>query len=256
MTKGLILAGGAGTRLHPITKVINKHLIPIGRQPMVYYPVQTLVGSGIKEIMVVSGPESIGSIAALLGSGRTFKCNFYFRVQEKPLGISDGIRLAREFTGGDKLMVILGDNLVKETFAEVVEDFEKSSSGCRIFLKQVENVDGLGVARIEDGIVTEVIEKPVQPVSNLAVTGIYLLDNKCFDFIEDLSPSNRNELEVSSLINKYIRFGNCDSHTVAGDWLDAGRFESLREAGARFGDKQAGDAPQTQTNGGAAKAAL
>ena len=139
--KGLILAGGTGTRLYPVSKVINKHLIPIGRSPMIYYPVRTLVASGITEIMVVTGPQSIGAIADLLGSGREFDCNFYYRVQEQPVGISDGIRLAREFTGEDKLMVMLGDNLVRETFADTVKQFEQSVVGCRIFLKELTDVD-------------------------------------------------------------------------------------------------------------------
>ena len=136
MTKGLVLAGGTGSRLYPISKVVNKHLIPIGKQPMIYYPIRTMVASGITEIMVATGPRSIGSIAELLGSGREFGCNFYYRVQENPLGISDGIRLARDFASQDRLMVMLGDNLVSETFADTVKEFDKSSAGCRIFLSK------------------------------------------------------------------------------------------------------------------------
>ena len=235
MTKGLILAGGAGTRLHPITKVINKHLIPIGKSPMIYYPVRTLIESGPREIMVVSGPQSIGPIADLLGSGRAFGCNFYYRVQDQPIGISDGIRLAREFTGEDRLMVMLGDNLVSETFAETVRDFEASTVGCRIFLKELPKVDGLGVARIENGAVTEVVEKPEKHVSQFAVTGIYLFDKRCFDLIDTLYPSGRNELGVTDLINAYIHMKACDSHRVGGTWMDAGTFESLGDAVNIFG---------------------
>ena len=235
MTKGLILAGGSGTRLHPVTKVVNKHLIPIGRSPMIYYPVRTLVESGINEIMVISGPENIGAIAGLLGSGEAFGCNFCYRVQERPVGISDGIRLAREFTGDDRLMVTLGDNLTNETFAETVQDFERSPFGCRIFLKELTNVDGLGVARIEDGAITEVVEKPDRFVSNFAVTGVYLFDNRCFDFIDTLYPSGRDELEVTDLINAYIRLQACDSYLIRGTWLDAGTFESLQRAVSIFG---------------------
>ncbi len=239
MTKGLILAGGSGSRLYPITKVINKHLIPIGKDPMIYYPVRTIVGSGITEIMVVSGPKSIGAIAELLGSGQTFGCNFYFRVQEQPIGISDGIRLARQFTGNDRLMVMLGDNLVSETFTEAVRDFERSSVGCRIFLKELPRVDGLGVAVVENGIVSRVVEKPNEFISNLAVTGIYLFDNRCFDLIDKLYPSNRNELEVTDLINTYIEMGACNSDLLKGSWLDAGTFESLRRGGSIFGEDKA-----------------
>lgn len=235
MTKGLILAGGAGTRLYPVSKVVNKHLIPIGKSPMIYYPVRTMVASGIKEIMVVTGPQSIGAIAELLGSGREFGCNFYFRVQERPVGISDGIRLAREFTGDEKLMVMLGDNLVNETFADIVNEFERSSTGCRIFLKEVPDVEGLGVGHVENGVVTKVVEKPVEYVSNLAVTGIYLFDNRCFDLIDTLYPSSRQELEVTDLINAYFQLGACESHVLTGDWMDAGTFESLEKAGALFG---------------------
>ena len=234
MTKGLILAGGAGTRLYPVTRVINKHLIPIGRSPMIYYPIKTVVRSGVSELMVVSGPDTIGAIAALLGSGAAFGCHFYYRVQDQPIGISDGIRLAREFTGNDRLMVMLGDNLVTETFGEVIQDFEGSSAGCRIFLKELQNLDGLGVARVENGAVTEVVEKPDQFVSNLAVVGIYLFDNRCFDLIETLVPSGRGEYEVTDLINEYIRNGACDSHTLRGGWLDAGTFENLEKAANLF----------------------
>lgn len=234
MTKGLILAGGAGTRLYPITKVVNKHLIPIGKYPMIYYPVQTLVRSGITEIMVISGPQSIGPIAELLGSGRAFGCNFCFRVQEQPIGISDGIRLAREFTGNDRLMVMLGDNLVTEAFAETVREFERSSVGCRIFLKELPNVEGLGVACINNGAVTKVVEKPDEFISNFAVTGIYLFDGRCFDLIEKLYPSDRNELEITDLINAYIQMKSCDSVFLTATWLDAGTFESLEKAAGLF----------------------
>jgi glucose-1-phosphate thymidylyltransferase len=236
MTKGLILAGGSGTRLYPISKVVNKHLIPIGTSPMIFYPVRTLVASGVTEIMVVSGPRSIGAIAELLGTGREFGCNFYFRVQEQPLGISDGIRLAREFTLSDKLMVMLGDNLVRETFSEIVKQFEQSDLGCRIFLKEMEDLSGLGVGQIEDGVVTRVVEKPEKFVSNLVVTGIYLFDNRCFDLIDTLYPSSRQELEVTDLINAFFELGACDSYVLTGDWMDAGTFESLVRAGAVFGE--------------------
>ena len=235
MTKGLILAGGAGTRLYPVSKVVNKHLIPLGKAPMIYYPVRTLVASGVTQIMVVTGPQSIGAIAELLGSGREFGCNFYFRVQERPVGISDGIGLAREFTGEDKLMVMLGDNLVRETFADIVNQFERSALGCRIFLKEMQDVEGLGVGCVENGVVTRVVEKPDELVSNLAVTGIYLFDNRCFDFIDTLYPSSRQELEVTDLINAYFDVGACESYDLTGDWMDAGTFESLEKAGAVFG---------------------
>jgi glucose-1-phosphate thymidylyltransferase len=232
MTKGLILAGGSGTRLFPITKVVNKHLIPVGKYPMIHYPIRTLIMSGIKEIMVVTNADSMGAIAKLLGSGAEFGCNFYFRVQDRPAGISDGIRLARNFiTAESKLMVILGDNLTTETFDERIREFERSTNGCCIFLKELTSVDGLGVARIERGAVTEIIEKPSAFVSNKAVTGIYLFDNRCFEFIEELYPSHRMELEVTDLINRYIAINSCEAHFLSGSWLDTGTFESLKKAG-------------------------
>jgi glucose-1-phosphate thymidylyltransferase len=234
LTKGLILAGGAGTRLHPITKVINKHLIPIGKAPMIHYPIHTLVKSGVTEIMVISGPQSIGPLAEFLGSGSAFGCNFYFRVQERPAGISDGIRLAKEFTSDDKLMVMLGDNLVSESFGDIVSDFERGSVGCRVFLKELANVEGLGVAQMEGGQLARVVEKPTEFVSNFAVTGLYLFDNRCFDMIDELYPSGRNELEVTDLINAYIDLNACDSQVLQGDWLDAGTFESLAKAASIF----------------------
>ena len=235
MTKGLVLAGGTGSRLYPISKVVNKHLIPIGKQPMIYYPVRTMVASGITEIMVATGPRSVGPIAELLGSGREFGCNFYYRVQENPLGISDGIRLARDFASQDRLMVMLGDNLVSETFADIVKQFERSSAGCRIFLKEMQNVEGLGVARVENGEVVGVVEKAQRFVSNLAVTGVYLFDNRCFQLIDSLYPSSRNELEITDLINAYCDLGACDSGILSGDWMDAGTFESLERAEIVFG---------------------
>jgi glucose-1-phosphate thymidylyltransferase len=235
MTKGLVLAGGTGSRLYPVSRVVNKHLIPIGRQPMIYYPVKTMVESGITEIMVATGPRSVGPIAELLGSGREFGCNFYYRVQENPNGISDAIRLAQDFTSQERLMVMLGDNLVSETFTDIVKDFEQSSSGCRIFLKEMQNVEGLGVARVENGEVTGVVEKPEEFVSNLAVTGIYLFDNRCFQLIETLYPSTRNELEITDLINAYFDLGACDPGILSGDWMDAGTFESLQRAEIVFG---------------------
>ena len=237
MTKGLILAGGSGTRLHPITKVINKHLIPIGNKPMIQYPVVTLVNSQVTEIMVVSNPNSIGPIAKLLGSGSSFGCNFYFRAQESPRGISDGINLAREFVDKDNLMVILGDNLVKGTFSTTIKDFEKSKSGCGVFLKENENFQGFGVALMQNGKIIEVIEKPTSMISKMIVTGIYLFDYHCFDMIEDLYPSSRNELEVTDLINKYISLNSCDTQIIEDDWLDAGTFSALEKAGKLFGSE-------------------
>jgi len=238
MTRGLILAGGSGTRLFPITKVVNKHLIPVGKHPMIYYPIRTLIESGIKEIMVVSNADSIGAIAKLLGSGAEFGCDFYFRVQDRPAGISDGIRLARDFvTPGSKLMVILGDNLTTETFDERIRAFERSTSGCCIFLKELTSVDGLGVARIERGVVTEIVEKPSLFISNKAVTGIYLFDNRCFEFIEELYPSHRMELEVTDLVNRYIAINSCEAHFLSESWLDAGTFESLKKAGELLSER-------------------
>ena len=235
MTKGLILAGGSGTRLHPITKVINKHLIPIGNKPMIQYPVETLVNSQVTEIMVVTNPHSMGPIAELLGSGNSFGCNFYFRVQENPKGISDGINLAREFAGTDKLMVMLGDNLVKGNYANVIKNFEKSGKGCRVFLKEHEKVEGFGVALMERDKILEVVEKPTDLISRMVVTGIYLFDNRCFSLIDSLYPSDRDELEVTDLINSYISLQSCDAHILEDEWLDAGTFESLRKAAGIFG---------------------
>jgi len=237
MTKGLILAGGSGSRLFPITKVLNKHLIPIGKYPMIHYPLRTMLRSGIREIMIVSNADSIGPISKLLGSGAEFGCNFYYRVQDHPAGISDGIRLARNFVAPeDKLMVVLGDNLTTETFDERVSEFERSTTGCCIFLKELASLDGLGVARIEDGVVTEIVEKPTAFVSNKAVTGIYLFDSRCFDLIEELYPSDRMEIEVTDLINRYIAMNSCEAHVLSGTWMDAGTFESLKYAADLLGN--------------------
>jgi glucose-1-phosphate thymidylyltransferase len=225
--KGIILAGGNGRRLEPITTVTNKHLLAVYNKPMIYYPLQTLTGAGIKEILIISGKDHAGGFLRLLGSGKDFGCNFSYEVQEEAGGIAQALGLARDFTAGDSCAVILGDNIFEENFAGTVRDFD---GGARIFLKEVTDAERFGVATLKDDKVVEIEEKPANPKSNYAVTGLYLYDAKVFEIIKSLKPSARGELEITDVNNHYIREGQMKAHFVKGEWTDAGTFESLYRA--------------------------
>lgn len=240
--KGIVLAGGNGRRLAPLTNVTNKHLLAVYNKPMIYYPLQTLSGAGIKEILIVSGKDHTGGFFKLLGSGQDFGCKFQYEVQEEAGGIAQALGLARDFTGGDSCAVILGDNIFEDNFADAVRGFEGgtggmkvgtsggSPKGARIFLKEVTDAERFGVATLKDDSVIEIEEKPKKPKSNFAVTGLYLYDANVFEYIRDLKPSARGELEITDVNNHYIREGLMKAHMVKGDWTDAGTFESLFRA--------------------------
>jgi glucose-1-phosphate thymidylyltransferase len=225
--KGIILAGGNGRRLEPITTVTNKHLLAVYDKPMIYYPLQTLLNAGINEILIVSGKEHAGGFLRLLGSGKSFKCRLQYEVQEEAGGIAQALALAESFVGDDNCTVILGDNIFEDSFAQDVKGF---SGGARIFLKEVEDASRFGVATLEGEKVTGIEEKPKSPKSNLAVTGLYIYDNQIFNVIRTQKPSARGELEVTDVNNVYIKKGLMKANLVKGEWTDAGTFESLYRA--------------------------
>lgn len=229
--KGIITAGGYGTRLFPLTKVTNKHLLPVYDKPLIYYPLKKLIDAGIREIMIVIGPEHSGHFLNLLGSGRELSCRFTFEVQEKANGIAEAVLMARDFAEGDSVMVILGDNIFEDDFATDVREFEGGADcGAKIFLKEVPDANRFGVATIDGERVLKVIEKPTNPETNLAVTGCYLYDNRVFEIIKNLKPSARGELEITDVQNAYIAMGEMKYHVLKGAWSDAGTFESLYRA--------------------------
>ncbi|MBW2532890.1 MAG: NTP transferase domain-containing protein [Deltaproteobacteria bacterium] len=228
--KGVILAGGVGTRLFPLTKVTNKHLLPVGREPMIYNPIQRMVNAGIKEIMVITSTQHMGDIVGLLGSGQELGCEFTYRVQEEPKGIAHALALAETFASGEKIFVILGDNVTTADLGEQVAAFEAQEQGARVLLKQVKDPERYGVAAIDEKQVVQIEEKPDKPKSDYAVIGYYFYDHKVFDIIRTLEPSARGELEVTSLNNRYIDLGELTYGVLEGDWTDAGTFESWQYA--------------------------
>lgn len=223
--KGVILAGGTGSRLLPLTQVTNKHLLPIYNKPMIFYPLQTLINMGVKDILVVSGIEHCGHILQLLGSGKDFDVNISYKVQDMAGGIAQALGLAESFVNNDNVSVILGDNIYEDTF-----DVTSFSSGAHFYLKEVKDAHRFGVADVVNNYITCIEEKPKNPRSNLAVTGLYIYDNKVFDIIEGINPSERGEMEITDVNNKYIQLGKVSYDVVKGDWTDAGTFESLHRA--------------------------
>ncbi len=240
--KGVVLAGGLGTRLRPLTSITNKHLLPVYDRPMIYYPLQTLADAGIKDVMVVTGGNSAGSFMHLLGDGREFGFNsLNYAYQTGEGGIAEAIGLSRAFIGGENFVVILGDNILENSIAEHVNAFEKQSSGARILYKRVKDPRDYGVAEIENGKVISIVEKPQNPVSDFAVIGVYMYDNKAFDIIEELKPSGRGELEVTDLNNAYIQRGEMQANEISGWWSDCGAsIENLLEANNRAAEIRKG----------------
>jgi glucose-1-phosphate thymidylyltransferase len=221
--KGVILAGGLGTRLLPLTKVSNKHLLPVYNQPMIMYPVKTLVNAGIEEVLLVTGGNNVGEFIKLLGNGRAVGLKWLsYAYQEGVGGIADALRLAREYADGEKIIVMLGDNIIEGNIRASTQSFMKQSQGARIFLKEVENPREYGVAVCEGDKVVLIEEKPKQPKSNLAVIGIYMYDEQVFDIIDDLKPSARGELEITDVNNAYIKRGQMSYDVLEGWWGDSG----------------------------------
>jgi len=229
--KGIVLAGGTGSRLFPLTKITNKHLLPIYDKPMIYYPIQTLVDAGIKDIMLVTGGRNSGDFLRLLANGKEFGLNHLnYTYQEGEGGIADALALTEHFADGEKICVILGDNIIEKSIRAAVEDFERQPKGAKILLKEVVDAERFGVAELHGDKIAGIEEKPKKPKSNYAVTGIYLYDGTVFEKVRHLVPSRRNELEITDVNNLYIQEGSMTFAYLDGWWTDAGTFESLLRA--------------------------
>jgi len=229
--KGVVLAGGTGSRLNPLTKVTNKHLLPVYDKPMVYYPIQTLVNAGIQEILLVTGGKNAGDFLRLLGNGRDFGLkHLNYTYQEGEGGIAQALGLAEHFVDGDLLCVVLGDNILENNICAAVENFKKQKRGAKILLKAVPDAQRFGVAEVRGGRVVGIEEKPRAPKSNYAVVGVYLYDATVFEKIRRLKPSGRGELEITDVNNFYIQEGTLTYEILEGWWSDAGTFDSLLRA--------------------------
>lgn len=228
--KGVILAGGKGTRLYPLTKVTNKHLLPVGKEPMIFNPVKQMVSAGIEEIMVVTSKEHMGEIVRLLGSGKEFDCDFTFKVQEEALGIAHALLLAENFARGDKLVVILGDNIATYSINKYVNKFRTQDRGAKLFLRRVEDPERYGIAALDELKIIEIEEKPIHPKSCFAVIGIYMYDQQVFEIIKKIQPSVLGEYEITEVNNAYIKMNELSYEILEGKWTDAGTFESLAYA--------------------------
>jgi len=238
--KGVILAGGTGSRLHPLTRITNKHLLPIYDRPMIFYPIQTLVDAGIRDIMIVTGGRNSGDFLRLLANGKEFGLkHINYTYQEGEGGIADALALAEHFADGQKICVVLGDNIIQTTIRSAVEHFRAQECGAHILLKEVHDAERFGVAEVNGGKVVGIEEKPAHPKSNYAVTGIYMYDASVFQKIKTLVPSGRGELEITDVNNAYIREGTMEFSFLDGWWTDAGTFESLLRAANLVADTAA-----------------
>ena len=228
--KGIILAGGTGSRLHPLTKVTNKHLLPVGREPMIFHPIRKLLGAGIRDLLIVTGTEHMGDVVGLLGSGHEFECDFPYKVQDRAGGIAEALGLAAAFARGEKMVVILGDNIFQDEIGLYVERFARQGRGARVLVKEVEDPHRFGVAEIRGDRIVGIEEKPAHPKSHYCVTGIYMYDDRVFDIVRALQPSGRGELEITDVNNAYVARGELAFDVLSGWWTDAGTFESLARA--------------------------
>lgn len=229
-TKGIILAGGSGSRLLPLTKVTNKHLLPVGHKPMIFHSVEKLVKAGITEILIVSGVNHLGDVVQLLGSGADFGCQFTYKVQDQAGGIAEALGLARNFARGDKMVVILGDNVFESDLTPYVEAFDTQEKGGRVLLTKVPDPKRYGVAVMDGDKIVKIEEKPDHPKSDFAVTGIYFYDPQVFEFVDQCERSARGELEITDVNNFYIESGQCFYDILPGWWTDAGTLPSLQKA--------------------------
>jgi glucose-1-phosphate thymidylyltransferase len=225
--KGVILAGGTATRLRPLTNITNKHLLPVGRKPMIYYPIEKMIGAGIEDILIVTGVDHMGDVVGLLGSGKDFNCRFTYKVQDQAGGIAQALSLGEDFSNGVPVAVILGDNIFEDSMKPYLEKYLKQQKGAHILLKPVQDPQRFGVAEVKGDKVLSIVEKPKNPKSDLAVTGIYFYDGDVFNIIRTLKPSGRGELEITDVNNEYIRKGIMSWSSMSGWWSDAGTFESL-----------------------------
>lgn len=222
--KGVLICGGSGSRLKPLTEITNKSLLPVYDKPLILYPLQVLLDAEIKEIAIVTGNEHMDQMQAFLGDGKRFGCNFQYCIQDQPKGIAQALGLAETFASGDSVCAILGDNVFFDDLSLVIRTFAK---GAHLFLKEVHDPERFGVAQMKNGRVESIEEKPLKPKSNLAVTGCYVYDNRCFDFIRTMKPSSRGELEISDVSRWYVELGVAEATILKEEWIDAGTFESL-----------------------------
>ena len=230
MLKGVILAGGLGTRLYPLTKVTSKHLLPVGNEPMIFHSVKQLTTAGITDILIVTNPEYVGDFVNALGSGKDFGCEFTYRVQEEAKGIAHALALAEGFARGGRTVVLLGDNIFETSIQHAVNDFHAQQHGARVLLKQVSDPERYGVATLNGNHIVAIEEKPEHPKSNYAVVGVYFYDASVFDIIRTVEPSARGEYEITAVNNAYIDRDELEYSLVHGKWVDAGTFDSLTEA--------------------------
>jgi len=238
--KGVVLAGGLGTRLAPLTKVINKQILPVYNKPLIYYPILTLRDAGINEILIISGVGHAGQLLDLLGSGRQLGVDLAYDIQEEPKGIAHGLAIAEDFADNGPIALILGDNIFEDNLKKTVIDFKKQEKGAKIIIKKVSDPERFGVAKFNkkgDKIV-KIIEKPKRPPTNWMVTGFYIYDHRVFDIIRTLNPSDRGEYEVTDLNNFYVQEGTMTFQKAKGKWIDAGTFDSLLEANIFIAKKE------------------
>ena len=238
--KGVILAGGLGKRLYPLTKITNKHLLPVYNKPMIYYPIQTLIDSGIRDILIVTGGAHAGEFLRLLGNGSKFGLkHINYTYQEGEGGIAEALGLARHFAEDEKLLVILGDNIIEKNVKKAVDDFRKQPSGAKILIKKVTDAERFGVVEFnKKGRISKIAEKPRHPKSDYAVTGVYMYDNNVFKIIDKLKPSKRGELEITDVNNAYLKMGKLTSSVLSGWWTDSGTFDSLLRASTLVAKKE------------------
>ncbi len=233
------MAGGTGSRLDPLTRVTNKHLLPVYNKPMIYYPIQTLVEAGVKDIMIVSGKGHAGQFLELLRSGKDFGAKFSFGVQEEAGGIAQALSLCEDFSDHEKICVILGDNILEDSIAKAVSDFSSQEIGAKIFLKSVDNPKSFGVAEVKGDKIINIIEKPQEPKSDLAVVGVYMYDKQVWNVIKTLKPSGRGELEITDVNNFYCQQQTMTFEILKGWWGDGGEsFDSLLKAARLVAEKE------------------
>jgi glucose-1-phosphate thymidylyltransferase len=226
--KGIILAGGSGTRLHPLTKVTSKQLLPVYNQPMIYFPLQTLLNAGIRDILIIVAPDHSGDFVNLLGSGKQFGARFSYEVQDKPEGLAQAFLIGSDFIGKDNCAMILGDNIFTHDFTSSIKSFKK---GAKVFVKEVPDPERFGVVEFDSsGKVLSIEEKPSRPKSHYAQVGFYIFDNNVVEYVKTLKPSKRGELEIVDLANVYMQKGELSVESLDGEWIDAGTFESLYRA--------------------------
>jgi glucose-1-phosphate thymidylyltransferase len=229
-TKGIILAGGTGSRLNPLTKVTNKHLLPVGRKPMIYHPIEKMTEAGIDEILIITGVEHMGDIVNLLGSGREFGCRFTYKVQDRAGGIAEALGLAESFVDDDRTVVILGDNVFEDKLVPFVDNYLSQKKGAKVLIKEVSDPQRFGVVELKGNKIISIEEKPKKPKSNFIVTGVYFYDGEVFEIIRGLKPSGRGELEITDVNRAYLKTGHLTYDVLSGWWSDAGTFESLERA--------------------------